>query len=38
MENTQYESSYLILYIVLLVISIVASYMIYMKKDIKMVL
>ena len=38
MENTQYESSYLILYIVLLVISIAASYMIYMKKDIKMVL
>ena len=38
MENTQYESSYLILYIVLLLISIAASYMIYMKKDIKMVL
>ncbi len=38
MENTQYESSYSILYIVLLVISIAASYMIYMKKDIKMVL
>lgn len=38
MENAQYESSYLILYIVLLVISIAASYMIYMKKDIKMVL
>ena len=38
MENTQYDSSYLMLYIVLLVISIAASYMIYMKKDVKMVL
>ena len=38
MENAQYESSYLILYIVLIVICITASYLISIKKDIKMVL
>lgn len=36
--NAEYESSYLILYFILLIITTTTSYIIYMKKDIKMVL